>query len=141
MKPIVNLMLKKYCIDKLGHDFMGYSLNQGDIYTFHHLIVPTRSGGEITEENGVILCGLTSHPYLHIVEKYDIDLFREITHEMLEMKKKECIDPIKLNVIDQILDDFEERFEDVFTPKNLHLIKPEFKERVQKKVGQEKIIG
>ena len=45
MKEITKSMIKEFKLRELEFDFMGYKLQKGDIYTFHHLIVPNRSGG------------------------------------------------------------------------------------------------
>lgn len=132
MKIITDFLITKYCIDKLGHDFMGYRLQSGEVYTFHHLIVPARCGGEMTDENGAVLCGKSSHPYIHVVERYDRKLFKQITQEIIAMKERGCIDEAYLATIDEMLTDFENRFDGDSNKKGHLIIRPEFKRRVQK---------
>lgn len=43
MARITNIMIREFKISELGYDFMGYSLNKGDIYTYHHLLIPRRN--------------------------------------------------------------------------------------------------
>lgn len=130
MKPVTKLMINKYHIDKLGYDFMGYSLQKKDTYTFHHLIIPSRKGGKYIEWNGAVLCGKTSHPYLHIIEHYDDDLFYAITSEMIDMKAKGFLDFENLNNINEMLLDFESRYDGAYTKKGHKIIKPEYKQRI-----------
>ena len=132
MKEVTDLLITKYCIKKLKHDFMGYKLQSGDVYTFHHLIVPTSVGGEVTEENGAILCGRSSHPYIHVIERYDHFLFKLITREIIKMKQKGYIDEPNLEAIDEMLTDFEDRFDGEKNKKGNLIILPEYKKRIQK---------
>ena len=92
MKEVTKLMINEFKIKELGYDFMGYSLQKGDIYTFHHLIIPNRKNGPYERWNGAILCGKSSHPYLHIIEAYDYDRFTDITSEMIDMNIKGYLD-------------------------------------------------
>lgn len=130
MKQVTKLLINKYHINELGYDFLGYSLQKGDIYTFHHLVIPARKGGQYTEWNGAILCGKTSHPYLHVIEHYDEKLFYFITSEMLDMKAKGFLDYENLNNINAMLLNFENRFGDTHTKKGHKIIKPEYKRRI-----------
>lgn len=130
MREVTKLLINKYKIEELGYDFMGYSLQKNDIYTFHHLIIPKRDGGEYEEWNGVILCGLTSHPYLHLIESKDHTLFHYITLEMIDMKYKGYLDIVNLKRINEILKEFENEYSDKRTRKGKLLIKEEYKKRL-----------
>lgn len=105
---------------------MGYSLQKGDIYTFHHLIVPKRDGGTYSMENGSILCGKSSHPYLHVIEAKDHDMFCYITNEMIDEKTKGYLDPTNINHIHEILRQFEREHCSDRTKKGYPLIKEEY---------------
>lgn len=130
MKAVTKLLINKYHIEELGYDFMGYSLQKKDVYTYHHLIIPARKGGKYTEWNGAVLCGKTAHPYLHTIERYDEQLFYYITSEMIDMKHKGFLDYCNLANINEMLLDFEDRY-DGETTKGGHLIvKPEYKRRI-----------
>lgn len=107
MARITNIMIREFKISELGYDFMGYSLNKGDIYTYHHLLIPRRNWGPASFKNGAILCGLSSHPYLHAIEDLDYDIFCYITSEMVDMHAKRCIDMENLKRINALLCQFE----------------------------------
>ena len=42
MKEVTREMIKMYNIKKLKYDFMGYTFNNINELSFHHLIVPKR---------------------------------------------------------------------------------------------------
>lgn len=107
MRRVTRLMIREYKIKELGYDFMGYALQKGDIYTFHHLMVPNRNGGPYEKWNGSILCGKTSHPYLHVIEEKDYDMFCSITSEMIDMNMRGCLSEYNLRKIDDVLCQFE----------------------------------
>lgn len=131
MKNITNLMIREFNINKLGYDFMGYSLKKGDIYTFHHLIIPARNGGKYEKWNGAILCGNTSHPYLHLIESKDYDMFTDITSEMIDMNIKGYLDIDNLRHIHDILKQFEIEYADAKGKKGKALIKRDYRERIK----------
>lgn len=109
MARITGIMIREFKILELGYDFMGYSLNKekSEIYTYHHLIIPNRNGGPSSFRNGAVLCGLSSHPYLHAIEEVDYDIFCYLTSEMIDMHAKRCIDLDNLKKIDALLCQFE----------------------------------
>ena len=107
MKQITNLMINEFKIKQLGYDFMGYELQKGDIYTYHHLIIPNRNGGPETRWNGAILCGKTAHPYLHLIERVDYDMFCYITSEMIDENIKGFLDTYNIKKIHEVLNQFE----------------------------------
>ena len=91
MREITKQMIKDYRIKELGYDFMGYYKQPKEIYNFHHLIVPYRNcnsrglGEGYVRWNGAILCAESSHPYLHLIEQFDLESYLRITSEMIEM--------------------------------------------------------
>ena len=107
MKGITKSMIKEYRIKERGYDFMGYRLEKNDIYTYHHLIIPRREGGGMTKENGAILCGKTSHPYIHLIEAKDYELYKAITLKMIEENRRGQIDIESIRFIDDCLTYFE----------------------------------
>lgn len=107
MNQVTALMIREFKIKQLGYDFMAYSLQKDDIYTYHHLIIPNRDGGKVTRENGAILCGKTSHPYLHLIEAKDYELFQAITLKMIEENKQGYLDAQSMRFIDDCLTYFE----------------------------------
>lgn len=107
-------------------DFMGYKKKKNDKFTFHHLIVPARYGGPYEYWNGVLLCGKTSHPYLHVIENVDIDVFNYITSLMIEEKNLSRIDLDILREIDKTLKKFEHKYETARFNNKKRVLKPEF---------------
>jgi len=130
MKEVTRLMINQYKIKKLGFDFMGYSLQKRDIYTFHHLIIPKRHNGKETIENGAILCGETSHPYLHLIETKDYERFLAITSEMIDENIKGKLDIENILIIHDILKSFEKEYSNARTKKGKPLIKEEYTKRL-----------
>ena len=129
MKEISKLMIREFKIKQLGYDFMGYKLQKGDIYTAHHLIVPARQGGKLTRNNTAILCGQTSHPYLHLIECKDYDIFCYITSEMIDMNILGKLDIENLRNIDNLLKQFEREHCSDRGKKGKILIKEEYLRR------------
>ena len=125
-------MIDEFNIRKLGFDFMAYSLQKGDIYTFHHLIVPARKGGAVAKWNGAVLCGKTSHEYLHRIEAINYDIFSHITSEMIDINIKGYIDPQNLHYIDDALKYFEHHYCGLTTKKGKPLIKEQYTKRLKK---------
>ena len=130
MKQVTKLMINEFKIKQLGYDFMGYRLQKGDIYTFHHLIIPRRNGGKTVRENGAILCGNTSHSYLHLIEAKDYDIYKYITIEMLDMNLKGYLDLKNIININRLLLYFEKEYGEVRGSKGKLLIKETYRERI-----------
>lgn len=123
MKRITDLMIEMYNLKNI--DMMGYIFNKNNA-SYHHLIIPRRLGGPKTIENGAVLNRKTSHPYLHIVEGIDLDMFVSITQEIIEQKALGRLDKECLERIDDILSCFEKEHSGKRTSKGKVLIKPEF---------------
>lgn len=131
MKEITKLMVNQFKIKEIGYDFMGYKLQQGDIYNFHHLIIPNRYGGPESVWNGAILCGGTSHPYLHLIERIDYDKFCYITSEMIDMNLQGRLCVANIRHIHDVLKQFEKEHTTDRTRKDKLLIKRQYLERVK----------
>lgn len=130
VKYVTQLMINEYGIKEKGIDFMGYSLQKGDIYTYHHLIIPRRHNGPMTVENGAILCGKSSHPYLHLIEYYDYDRFLAITSEMIDQNIKGHLDIENIRYIHDILQGFEREYSGTRNKKGKPVIKEEYVKRL-----------
>ena len=128
MKSITNLMIAIYNLKKI--DFMGYTFTKSNA-SYHHLIVPRRLGGPETIENGAVLNGKTSHPYLHRIESVDLDVFNDITSEMIDINVKGFLDLYNLRKLDDILRSFEREHSGDTTKKGKLLIKEEYTRRVR----------
>ena len=129
MKRITRLMIEEYNLKKI--DFMGYSFTK-DNASYHHLIIPRRLNGPETVQNGAILNGKTSHPYLHIIEYKDLDIFNLITSEMIDENIKGRLDPDNLRRINDLLTYFEREHSGDSTKKGKALIKEEYTRRFYK---------
>jgi hypothetical protein len=136
MLEITKLMIKEYNIKKLGYDFMGYELKKKDNASFHHLVVARRNcealglGDGYYKWNGAILNVDTSHPYLHIIESKDPEIFYNITSEMIDMNVKGYLDKTNLEQIDDLLCYFEKEHDRDRTRKGKILIKDKYLERI-----------
>ncbi len=114
MKEITREMIKTYNIKKLKYDFMGYTFNNINELSFHHLIVPKRDckkqglGNGLLIWNGAILKQATSHDYLHLIERLDREMFLRITKYMIEENINKKIDIDNLKRIREILLLFED---------------------------------
>jgi hypothetical protein len=131
MKEVTKLMINEFKIKQLGYDFMAYQLQKNDIYTFHHLIIPNRNGGPYARWNGAILCGKTSHPYLHLIEAKDYDMFCYLTSEMIDMNVKGYLDIDNLRRINNLLKQFEREHCGDRSKKGKLLIKEEYTRRIR----------
>lgn len=136
MREITKEMIRKYNMKELGYDFMGYTFNNINELSFHHLIVPRRDckkkkieGDGYILWNGAILNQNTSHPYLHTIERLDRELFLEITKEMVEENLKGEINIENLKRIKEILLWFEAHYDSTYTSNGKKVIKSEFKEK------------
>lgn len=125
MKEVTRLMINEFKIKQLGYDFMGYKLQKGDIYTYHHLIIPKRKGGLVTRDNGAILFS-TPHQYLHIIENYDYDMFCYLTSEMIDENIQGYISIDNLKRIRDVLVLFEREYADKTTKRGRPLIREEY---------------
>lgn len=122
-------MVRIYCIDELGYDFMGYEKNNNGLLTFHHLIIPKRKNGRETIRNGAALYR-KPHDYLHTIERYDLDRFNAITSEMIDMNIKGYLDLENIEYIDDVLYSFEREYTGRTTKKGHEIIKPEYTRRL-----------
>lgn len=125
-------MIKKYALNKLKYDFMGYSFYQNNQLSYHHLIIPRRLNGKMTFENGAILRQNTSHDYLHRIESVDYDMFLALTSEMIDENIKGYLDIQNLRSIDDILTQFEREYCSLTTKKGKPIIKEEYTKRLLK---------
>lgn len=142
MRELTKIMIKKYALNKLKYDFMGYEFQQTNQLSFHHLIVPHRLckqqglGEGYLEWNGAILTQSkfsNAHDYLHIIERYDLDMFNAITSEMIDENIKGYLDMENLRYIDDILRSFEREYCGQRTKKGYPLIKEEYTRRLIKR--------
>jgi len=137
MRDITKLMIIKYKLLELKYDFMGYEFNKEKELSFHHLIVPHRlckvqniEDDGYVNWNGAILKQRTSHNYLHIIERYDRDMFDAITRQMVDENIKGYLDTNNIKYIDDILQCFEKEYSGARTKNGKPLIKEEYTRRL-----------
>ena len=128
MKGITKLKINQFKIKQLGYDFMGFTIKRLDECTAHHLIIPARHNGKLTDWNTVILNGETSHPYWHLIEIKDPTIAYAITSEMIDMNIKGYLDEENIKNIHDLLDEFEAQFGNEKNSKGKLLIKREYKQ-------------
>ena len=104
MLYITRVMINKFNITDM--DFMGYSIDRENA-NYHHLIIPRRNGGTKTVNNGAILNKNTSHPYLHLIEMKDYEIFYRVTKEMIKENKLGKLDIDIIKKIYDYLENFE----------------------------------
>lgn len=133
MKEVTREMIKMYNIKKLRYDFMGYTFNNINELSFHHLIVPKRDckkqglGNGLLIWNGAVLKQATSHDYLHLIERLDREMFLRITKYMIEENTNRKIDIDNLKRIREVLLLFEETYEKEKDKNGKLLIKQPYK--------------
>lgn len=129
MKSITEEMIRLYKLNKLGYDFMGYKFNNKEQLSYHHLIIPKRNNGPETVQNGAILTQsrlVSSHDYLHVIERIDPEIFYELTSEMIDENIKGKLDIENLRAIRDLLLYFEKEHVDDTTKNGKRLIKRAF---------------
>lgn len=135
MREVTKLMIKKYALTKLKFDFMGYNFDKPSQLSFHHLIIPHREckaqglGEGYLEWNGAILKQNTAHEYLHVIERYDYDMFSAITSEMIDENLKGYLDIENIKAIDDILTQFEREYCNKRNKKGYSIIKNSYLRR------------
>ena len=73
MKKITSQMIKVY--ETYKYDWMNFLIIDNEL-TYHH-IVKREDGGGLTFSNGALLTP-RAHNYLHLIEKYDIEIYDKI---------------------------------------------------------------
>ena len=139
MRQVTREMINKFNLKKLGIDFMGYEFERKEELSFHHLIIPKREcpklalGQGYYDWNCAILVQDTSHNYLHVIERYETEMFNAITSEMIDENIKGYLDMQNLKAISDILDEFEAKYKGVKMSNGELIIKDIFTERAIKK--------
>lgn len=132
MKTIKEEMIRDYKLKKLGFDFMGYTFNNLNELSFHHLIVPKKDseamdiGDGYVKWNGAILKQSTSHDYLHLIQRIDEEIFLRITYQMIEQNANGHLDLENLKKIRDALLYFEKEHQFDRDKKGRVLIKREY---------------
>lgn len=129
MSKVKDLMINTYCVN--GIDFMGYKLQKGENFTYHHIVKKEHGGGK-NERNGAILTK-QAHKYLHIVEYKERDIYIAINSlfKIINRSKKPPTKEMYM-LINELLEMFEEKHMNDLTAKKRKLIQKSFLNRVQK---------
>lgn len=115
-------------------DWMGYELEEDNIFHYHH-IIKKEHGGELTIDNGAILCGgASSHQYLHVIECKDFELYVYLNNLLKNINSQRCMpNKQQLLAIDSILRQFEREHCSDITCKGKPLIRESYTRRLIKK--------
>ena len=129
MNKIKKLMINTFCVNNI--DFMGYKLQKGERYSYHH-IIKREAGGDKTIENGAILTK-SSHKFLHIIECKDYGTYLALT-TIFKLINSSIKPPTKelLLVINELLNKFENNHKNDLNAKGEPIIKQKYKKRIQK---------
>ena len=127
MRPLINDMSSIYLDNK--YDFMGYTFNSIRDLSYHH-IIKRSEGGQKTFDNGALLVGDTSHPYLHVIESKDYEMYAYINFILKEINNQQR-PPTRDQLISirKILLEFEDKYKDEYTSKGKILIKSSYLDR------------
>lgn len=128
MRGITKLMINEWKMNKT--DWMGYTLEKGEYFSYHHTVIPKCDNGPYSMENGSILIQTASHDYIHTICRYRRDLFNEITDILIEINTQHSM-PTQEQLLQfkAILLEFERDFERETTNKGIKIIKPRYLRR------------
>ena len=111
-------------------DWMGYRINKGDSLSFHH-VVKKEHHGKYEMDNGALLNCNSSHPYLHLIENKDLELYIYLNNLLKNINsQREFPSKQQLLAIDAILRQFEREHCSDRNNKGKFLIKSEFYDRM-----------
>ena len=129
MKSITITMVNIYGMKKV--DWLGYELQKDDMFTYHHNITKKENGGNESIRNGAVLCGKTSHPYIHLIEYLDFDIYMYLTKLLTEVNNQRTMPTDKQFILmHNALKYFESEHKYDRSKKGKILIKEEYKKRV-----------
>lgn len=131
MKEITKLMMNEWKMQSM--DWMGYTLEKGEYFSYHHLRVPKREGGSADVYNGAILIQSAGHDYLHTIERCDREMFEYITQILIEINEQRYM-PTKEQLIRirDALQTFENEWQGKRTSKGKLIVKQRYLRRVYK---------
>lgn len=127
MKSIIIDMRNIYRLR--GYDFLGYTYRNVSELSFHH-ITKKCDGGEMSIDNGALLNKETSHPYLHLIEFKEFDIYvaiNEIIREITQQRKHPTTEQLKR--IRALLLEFEALHIDDVNNKGNKIIKKQYIDR------------
>ncbi len=129
MRPITAFMIAHWRMEHF--DWMYYPLDEGEAFSFHHLIIPKSEGGLAVLDNGAILVKHTSHEYLHLIAEIDRDIFDYITNILIQVNLQEYMTTYtQYAQINNALKSFEREHCGDYTNKGKMLIKERYTRRI-----------
>ena len=110
-------------------DWFGYKICKDNLFSYHH-IEKRENEGPTTINNGAILCAKTSHPYLHLIEDKDLELYIYLSNILKNINnQREMPNRQQLLAIDSILSQFEREWQGKTNKRGKQLIKEEYTRR------------
>ena len=135
MLSVSKTFIKNFRLREIGYDLMGFPFEDSKELTYHHLLLPTSEceylgfGNGYLKWNGVMLVRETSHDYLHVIEKWDNDIFYEINSELIDQLIKGRVEQRNIFYIHRLLQKFEEEYKGCLGFNNEPLIKESYQKR------------
>ena len=126
MSRLRERLYKDYDLESLGYDFMGFTFDSKKQLSTHH-IIPKHSGGQTKKNNLCVLNRYTAHNYIHLIEDYDYKTFLNISRCLMEQVKLGKVSIGEINIIFELLQEFEFKHKDLEDRNGDLLIKPEYK--------------
>ncbi len=111
MKQVTKDLINDYKLRELKLDFMGFYFRTINQLTYHHYLISKSEckkqnlGDGYTYQNGIIL-EENAHIILHSIQRYDEEIFYNITSEFLDMRNIGKLDKNNLLEIHDMLDYF-----------------------------------
>lgn len=128
MSKLREKLYKQYDLENLGYDFLGYTFNSKKELSTHH-IIPKHNGGQTKKNNLCVLNRYTSHNYIHLIEDYDYKTFLNISRCLMEQVKLGKVSIGEINIIYELLQEFEFKHKDDTDRNGVLIIKKEYKEK------------
>lgn len=111
------------------YDFMGYTFRTINDLSYHH-IIKRCDGGPKTIDNGALLVKDTAHPYLHIIEERDYDMYVYISRILKSINTQHYSPSVsQLKAIRAVLLEFEREHCADVTSNGKYLIKQRYIDR------------
>lgn len=110
-------------------DWMGYNINSIHDLSYHH-IQKKADGGKLSLDNGALLNKSTAHPYLHVIEITDPEMYLYINN-LLKNVNTQGYAPTRqqLLAVRSILQQFEREHCSATNNRGKKLIKTQYVER------------
>ncbi len=125
MREETKMLVGFYGIED-GLDWLNFPIIKPRELQFHH-IKKKANGGTMEFSNGAILTP-TAHRFLHVIERYDIEIYNAITKMFkLYVKQKNAPTPEQREIMYKLLKEFYKRHENTKTKKGKPIIKERYR--------------